>query len=57
MILAHANVLIYALRGDSPHHGVCKPWLDAVIAGDRRLAARPERLAHHDEPANISGVE
>ena len=37
MILADVNVLIYAFRQDTPHHDVCKPWLDAVVLGDARF--------------------
>jgi toxin-antitoxin system PIN domain toxin len=37
MILPHVNILIYAFRRDNDHHAVCRPWLDAVIAGDARF--------------------
>jgi uncharacterized protein len=43
VILSDANVLIYAFRTDSPHHNVCKPWLDGVVAGDARFGV--SRLA------------
>lgn len=43
MILPDVNVLIYAFRSDSPHHSVCKPWLDGVIAGDGQFGV--SRLA------------
>jgi toxin-antitoxin system PIN domain toxin len=37
MILPDVNILIYAFRRDNDHHAVCRPWLDAVIAGDARF--------------------
>ena len=45
MILPDVNVLIYAFRADTPHHPVCKPWLDEVIAGDARFGISPLALA------------
>jgi toxin-antitoxin system PIN domain toxin len=44
MILPDANVLIYAFRRDSPHHDTCKPWLDAVVAGDALFGVSPLAL-------------
>jgi toxin-antitoxin system PIN domain toxin len=45
MILADANVLIYAFRGDSPHHNVCKPWLNELVTGDARFGVSPLALS------------
>jgi toxin-antitoxin system PIN domain toxin len=45
MILADANVLIYAFRSDSPHHDVCKPWLNGVVSGDARFGVSPLALS------------
>jgi len=45
MILPDANVLIYGFRQDSDHHAVCRPWLDAVIAGDARFGLSPLALS------------
>jgi toxin-antitoxin system PIN domain toxin len=41
VILADVNVLIYAFRKDLTQHAVCKPWLDAVIAGDAQFGVSP----------------
>src|SRR5262249_6531567 len=41
LILADVNVLIYAFRRDTPHHDICKPWLDAVIVGDSNFGISP----------------
>ena len=32
------NVLVSAFRTDSPHHRVCKDWLETALAGDEMLA-------------------
>jgi toxin-antitoxin system PIN domain toxin len=45
VILADVNVLLYAFRADSPHHAVCKPWLDAVVAGDAQFGVSPLALS------------
>jgi len=37
VILPDVNVLIYAFRSDSPHHSVCKSWLDRVVSSDARF--------------------
>jgi toxin-antitoxin system PIN domain toxin len=44
VILPDVNVLIYAFRSDTPHHGVCKPWLDNVVKGDERFGLSPIAL-------------
>ena len=33
MILVDANLLIYAIDSDSPHHGRARPWLERVLSG------------------------
>ena len=38
MILPDVNILIYAFRQDVPEHAICRPWLEAVLAGDARFA-------------------
>lgn len=38
MILPDVNILISALRADSPHHGVAKPWLEAEVQTGRPFA-------------------
>lgn len=45
MILPDVNVLIYAFRADSPHHAVCKSWLDSVVLSDSRFGLSPLSLA------------
>jgi toxin-antitoxin system PIN domain toxin len=45
MILADVNVLIYAFRNDTVHHGVCKAWLDGVVAGDAQFGVSPRALS------------
>ena len=34
MILVDANLLIYALDRDSPHHKKARPWLERALSGD-----------------------
>ena len=34
MVLPDVNVLVYAHREDSAHHGVCRDWLETVINGN-----------------------
>ncbi len=45
MILADANVLIYAFRADDPRHPLCRAWLESVILGSSRFAVSPLALA------------
>ncbi len=33
MILVDANLLIYAVDADSPHHGRARPWLEDLLSG------------------------
>jgi toxin-antitoxin system PIN domain toxin len=33
VILVDANLLIYALDSDSPHHARARPWLERVLSG------------------------
>lgn len=39
MLLLDANPLLYALRGDAPEHGLWRPWLEDLVAGDRPFSA------------------
>ena len=41
MILPDVNVLIYAFRGDAPHHELCRPWLVDVVSGEARFGLSP----------------
>ncbi|MGI9302912.1 MAG: type II toxin-antitoxin system VapC family toxin [Gammaproteobacteria bacterium] len=34
MILVDANLLIYAIDADSPHHQQARQWLETVLSGD-----------------------
>ncbi len=34
MILIDANLLIYAVNADSPHHKVAKKWFEKTLSGD-----------------------
>jgi toxin-antitoxin system PIN domain toxin len=38
VILPDVNVLIYAFRQDAPHHGLCRPWLEAVLNDEAKFA-------------------
>ncbi|MCL4821131.1 MAG: type II toxin-antitoxin system VapC family toxin [Vicinamibacteria bacterium] len=33
MILVDANVLVYAIDSDSPHHAAARRWLEAALSG------------------------
>lgn len=37
MRLPDVNVLVYAFRQDSPHHEVCRDWLEDAVAGPAPL--------------------
>jgi uncharacterized protein len=66
MILPDVNVLIYAFRGDSEHHSICKPWLNRVILGDSQFGISPLVLSAvarittnpriFREPSSLDGV-
>jgi toxin-antitoxin system PIN domain toxin len=45
MMLPDANVLIYAFRQETPHHAVCRAWLDRAVLGDARFGVSPLALA------------
>jgi uncharacterized protein len=45
VILPDVNVLIYAFRKDSPHHDLCKLWLDGVVGGDAQFGLSPLALS------------
>ena len=38
MILVDANILIYAIDADSPHHVRAKRWLEDALSGDTVIA-------------------
>ena len=37
MILVDANILIYAIDRDSPHHARARRWLEETLSGDTRV--------------------
>jgi uncharacterized protein len=37
MILVDANLLIYAIDSDSPHHARARRWLETVLSGTTRV--------------------
>lgn len=37
MILVDANLLIYAIDADSPHHRVARAWLEETLSGTSRV--------------------
>ena len=37
MILVDANLLIYAVNSDSPHHDKAKSWLEEILSGNDEL--------------------
>lgn len=41
MILPDVNVLIYAFRRDTPHHAVCRSWLNAIVEEDTQFGIAP----------------
>jgi uncharacterized protein len=45
VILPDVNVLLYAFRGDSARHSVCKPWLDRIVLGDAQFGLSPLALS------------
>jgi len=45
MTLADVNVLIYAFRKDAPQYGLCRAWLNGVVAGDTRFGVSPLALS------------
>jgi toxin-antitoxin system PIN domain toxin len=45
VILPDVNVLIYAFRGDTPHHTVCRSWLNAVVEEDAQFGIAPVALS------------
>ena len=38
MKLLDANILLYAYDSDSPHHAVCRSWLDTAINSEETVA-------------------
>jgi len=45
MILPDVNPLIYAFRGDAPHHAVTRSWLISVLSADAAFGMSPMALA------------
>jgi toxin-antitoxin system PIN domain toxin len=41
VILCDINVLVYAMREDSPHHEVALRWLESALAGDESFGWHP----------------
>ena len=37
MILVDANLLIYAVDADAPHHAAARQWLETVLSGTTRV--------------------
>lgn len=37
MILVDANLLIYAIDADSPHHAAARAWFERVVSGTSRV--------------------
>lgn len=38
MVLPDVNVLVYAHREETAHHGACRDWLEGVLNGDEAYA-------------------
>lgn len=45
MLLPDVNILIYAFRSDTPHHSVCRRWLNNLIEGEAAFGIAPTALA------------
>lgn len=45
MVFPDVNVLIYAFRSDSPHHQLCRQWLDRLTATNAAIACSKQTLA------------
>ena len=45
MTLPDVNVLVYAHREDSPHHGLCRDWLLDTLKGDQAFGLSHAVLA------------
>jgi hypothetical protein len=45
VILPDVNVLIYAVREDSPEHEKCRLWLESVVRGEMAYGMSPQVLA------------
>lgn len=44
MTLPDVNVLVGAIRPESPSHGLCREWLDSVINGREPFGVSPQVL-------------
>ena len=45
MILPDVNVLLYAFRSDSAHHGLALRWVEDLVNGQEAYAMSPQVLA------------
>jgi toxin-antitoxin system PIN domain toxin len=45
VILPDVNVLIYAFRKDTPHHAICRQWLNAIVESDAQFGVSPLSLS------------
>lgn len=45
MNLADVNILVHALRADSPDHKQCRRWLNAEISSGERFGVSPQVLS------------
>ncbi|NNM72749.1 type II toxin-antitoxin system VapC family toxin [Enterovirga aerilata] len=45
MVLPDVNVLIYAFRADTPHHDLCRAWLQGIVAAEARFGLSPLALS------------
>lgn len=45
MILPDVNVLVHAFRFDSPHHEVCRTWVESVVNGQAVYGMAPQVLS------------
>lgn len=41
MILPDVNILVYAFRRDTPHHAICREWLEEVVRSVDRFGISP----------------
>ncbi len=48
MQLVDANVLLYAVNRDAPHHAAARGWLDRALGGARTVGLFPKPLSVDD---------
>jgi hypothetical protein len=57
MILVDANLLIYAIDRDSPHHAHARPWLEERLSGTAMNRLRSgSNCASRESPGGRSGA-